>query len=596
MINDTNQISACWKCKQPTLRQHPLCGNCGAHQIIADIYQPVELLGEGKFSWVYKAYNKDLFDTPPEDETDYFAIKVFKNDAPDDPAIKRELKLLRGLPVDNPNLVRILPGTCRRFIVMEYIKGKNLHDLIRTSQGQAKLIQNFNTFLLGLTNGLTGIHTSGMIHRDFKPKNVLVTDADLIPKIVDMGLGKLVTEGSPGRSKVGSLEIMAPEVLRSSLEEDYDKPVDLWALGVVIYFIWTATYPFGTQIVSNGTRDKDWKEFNAIVQSILNERPTPPQKLNLEVPPYVVDLVHDLLIKDPHNRLKPAEAVRSRLSEIPYQAGKDPTSYSLLDYQQQLSHLYANRNASVPAPDLLGRVIGHMGYLYNATKQNPLPLATFEDHMPRAFAWLCALTEAAGWTTNDVIAFKYNGVCPYCGQKPCTMEHPIANEQINRELLATVRSQRAQKKAAGNKTREDQTIPLAQWTFAQFAKMFDDLYGEHNKQHKVQDLIAQFYSEASEFYEAYFDATKRRDPDATAIMYLELADLFAWSFAIHNALDADEGWFEKAFWDLFQACPKQCGTIPCSCPPVSEDLRLRNWRLSEATLSEEDVSAPKAVN
>jgi hypothetical protein len=73
-------------------------------------------------------------------------------------------------------------------------------------------------------------------------------------------------------------------------------------------------------------------------------------------------------------------------------------------------------------------------------------------------------------------------------------------------------------------------------------------------------------------------------------MSLELADVFAWFFALYNAVSKDEPWFEKVFWAQFSTC-QWCHKLPCTCPDVLGEIEIiTNWRLSRATLEALDVA------
>lgn len=594
-MKSSRELVECWSCHRLIAKGSDFCGfgDCRVHQLIGRTYKPVQKLGEGRFAIVYKAYNLDIFDTPPTDNDDYVAIKVFKNPSQDSEMVKKELRLLTHLPSNNPNLVRIREGTCRLYVVMDFIPGCDLHRLIRDAKTAhdhedqsraaalvAKIRSDFDTFLLGLCRGLTGLHTSEMIHRDLKPKNILVTE-DGIPKIVDMGLGKLVAN-SPAHSRVGSLEVLAPEVLRPVGGNEYDYRVDLWALGVLIYFVWSDKYPFGNQIASDGVRDADWTDENTLISRIRHDDPDPLIAANPNTPSHIADLVRHLLVRNPDRRMRSAEAVANAVGRLPYDKARPTSDYLIGEYQKQVSKLYSLRNAPASPTDLLGRVLGHVGYLCYADDGAVRAIA--EKHLPRAFAWLCALTEAAGWNVTDVIRHKYPDICPYCEESVCTMEHPTANEAINQALLERLRRDRDREISQGNQgaTAQEETQTK---TFRDVAAMFDRIYGPYNDPLGLVSALEHFHSEADEFFEALFTATAVRDPDFTAVMFFELADVYAWLFAICNQIDKDMTWFEESFWDTYKTCHK-CGGVPCSCPPQSFEAVLKNWRLSSLILDE----------
>ena len=87
------------------------------------------------------------------------------------------------------------------------------------------------------------LHSFGIAHRDLKPENILMTTSedDAKPKLVDFGLSKIIGPKETCSDPFGTLSYVAPEVL---LQKPYDKRVDLWSLGVIIYLLLSGTLPF----------------------------------------------------------------------------------------------------------------------------------------------------------------------------------------------------------------------------------------------------------------------------------------------------------------------------------------------------------------
>jgi len=87
------------------------------------------------------------------------------------------------------------------------------------------------------------LHQFGIAHRDLKPENILMTSTedDAKPKLVDFGLSKIIGPGETCNDPFGTLSYVAPEVL---LQKPYDKSVDLWSLGIIIYLLLSGTLPF----------------------------------------------------------------------------------------------------------------------------------------------------------------------------------------------------------------------------------------------------------------------------------------------------------------------------------------------------------------
>ena len=155
-------------------------------------YQILEKLGEGGMGEVYKARDTHL--------DRFVAIKVLPPERTGDPDRKarfvQEAKAASAL--NHPNIITIYDISSdagRDFIVMEYVPGKTLTDLIsRKGMGLNETLR----YAVQMADALTAAHEAGIVHRDVKPGNVMVTGDGLI-KVLDFGLAKL-TEPSSGES------------------------------------------------------------------------------------------------------------------------------------------------------------------------------------------------------------------------------------------------------------------------------------------------------------------------------------------------------------------------------------------------------------
>lgn len=558
-------VLTCWQCNHKNPEDAKTCSHCeGFTPLRIGPYLVRRKLGQGQFGSVFLAVN------PALGEEVQVAVKLMHAPFPNTEEVKKELHLLWVLPRDNPNLVHVHQDSSIKYIVMDYIEGANLHTRVRLNCQSVR--DNFENIFKGICNGLVGLHNTRIIHRDLKPANILVTN-DWVAKIVDMGLSKLASHSGGAPSKVGSREITAPEVLAFREGEEYDQAVDLWALGVIVYFIWTGHYPFGTEL----NDDEDYRDIHEIDHAIAAIQYVRPEKYNPAIPGQVVQLIEALLTKR-ERRFSSGETAQNWIAATPYTFGKATTTYLLSDYQTQLVAIYGKKNAGEHPALLLDRAHSSFGFSAKAAmKLNGAEQTdAFKKYLPRTFAWLVELVDTAGWRVGDVIYYKYPDLCPYCGKKPCNQCHPTQNEEINKALLEKV-------------LRERKLAP-ADWTFSQFAAMFQEIYGTANADRTLCEIVLHLYSEISELAIALRRATLSRSRAQTAMMYLELADVFAWFFALYNIVNEGKPWFEEVFWTEFSMCP-WCHKIPCECPEVLDDIEIiTNWRLSRATLEALDVA------
>ncbi|KAL0209540.1 hypothetical protein RCL1_008378 [Eukaryota sp. TZLM3-RCL] len=197
--------------------------------------------------------------------------------------------------LDSPYLVHLQSHYIKDdnlYIIMEYCEGGSLHDFFvkrrRLSASDTWVI------LVQLLKGLEYLHNQGIIHRGLKPGNVLLCSHErpLQVKICDFGISHDVTEKTAS-TFIGTLGFMAPEVLAS---QSYGAYVDLWSLGVLLYFLaHNGTYPFENMVeILQGDIPVSNTEFGPIISRLLvrdpNQRATVAELLQT---PKVVEVLHD---------------------------------------------------------------------------------------------------------------------------------------------------------------------------------------------------------------------------------------------------------------------------------------------------------------
>jgi hypothetical protein len=237
---------------------------CVAGEVIAERYRLIRKLGEGGMGVVWVAHSLVL-------GVDV-AIKLIRAGVGDVDMASRMAREAQATAIlGHPAIVRVFDHGATAlgepFLVMELVEGETLSALLAR---EGKLEPRFAVkLLLPLLDGLRCAHERGIIHRDIKPENVLISRDPLgrqMPKLLDFGIAKLDYQPSVNRltqvgDVLGSPEFMSPEQARGA--PDIDARTDVWAVCVVLYELVTGELPFKI------------KNYNALMQAILHEQPTP---------------------------------------------------------------------------------------------------------------------------------------------------------------------------------------------------------------------------------------------------------------------------------------------------------------------------------
>jgi serine/threonine protein kinase len=259
-------------------------------------FRIIDSIGQGGMGQVFKAQDSE--------SGRIVAVKVLPRDKSTPEAISnftREIRMLASL--DHPRLVAALNGGRDgkvHFLVTEYVPGTDLRKLVRRD-GPLSMTAAAN-IIFQVAEGLEYAHNQGMIHRDVKPGNVLVTPEGEA-KLSDLGLAGPLEGGQetdPRYGKiVGTADYLSPDQVTSPWTPT--SGWDIYALGCTLYYSVTGKVPFpgGT------TSDK------AMAHCKL--RPLDPRRLNPRLTAEFVDMLADMMAKDPAQRIPSAAAVKERL-------------------------------------------------------------------------------------------------------------------------------------------------------------------------------------------------------------------------------------------------------------------------------------------
>ncbi|MFF3019964.1 protein kinase [Streptomyces sp. NPDC057939] len=266
-------------------------------------YEVVELLGRGGFGEVWRAEDSRVGRS--------VAVKIGFPDTPEATRrFEREASLAGNLA--HPNIATIHDfgrtehdGRDAVFLVMELLQGRSLSQVLDAGVPPLADVLEWTT---RIADALGAAHDAGIVHRDVKPGNVMITDTG-VTKVLDFGIAK--SHGSPTTDLtatgviIGSFPYMAPERWTGgSTGVPVDGRADLYALGCVLMQLLTGRLPF------------PGGEVHELLAQHLMTEPTLPRSVREELPAALDTLVGDLLAKSPADRPGTADEVSRRLAEI----------------------------------------------------------------------------------------------------------------------------------------------------------------------------------------------------------------------------------------------------------------------------------------
>ena len=193
-------------------------------------------------------------------------------------------------------------GEQQNFIVMEYVEGQTLRDLLtELDRVPEELCRHIGR---EVAKGLAAIHAAGVSHRDMKPENVLITGEHVV-KVMDLGVARLNDDAlrlSQTGAFVGSIHYAAPECF-SEGGKHVDGRADLHALGLVLYELACGANPYYAESIPE------------ILKRVLHEAPRRLGDVNPQLSPFFEEVVHTLLAKQPGDRFADAGALLAVLDE-----------------------------------------------------------------------------------------------------------------------------------------------------------------------------------------------------------------------------------------------------------------------------------------
>src|SRR5262245_16401308 len=275
-------------------------------RLVGGRYEEGESLGRGGMADVRKGIDNRLGRT--------VAIKRLRIDLASDPTFqarfRREAQSAAAL--NHPSIVAVYDtgeepdpngsGITIPYIVMEYVQGKTLRDMLR--EGRKIMTERALEITSGVLEALEYSHRAGIVHRDIKPGNVMLNQYGAV-KVMDFGIARAVSDTSSTMTQtaavIGTAQYLSPEQARG---ETVDARSDLYSTGCLLYELLTGRPPFvGESPV-------------AVAYQHVRENPAPPSSYDPDIPPEVDAVVLKALAKNRDERYQSAAEMRADIHRI----------------------------------------------------------------------------------------------------------------------------------------------------------------------------------------------------------------------------------------------------------------------------------------
>jgi serine/threonine protein kinase len=267
-------------------------------------YQLLEPLGRGGVAQVYKAYHPQL--------DRYVAIKMLRSDLVEEEEFlarfQREARSVAALR--HPNIVQVFDFDIqdgRYYMVLELLEGDTLRTVLNSYRAAGEKIPTGHMLriLLDILAGLDYAHRAGIVHRDIKPTNIMLTKGGQAV-VTDFGIAQIVggAQYTVSGALMGTLSYMAPE---QGLTGKCDARSDIYSLGIIYYEMLTGQVPF------------DAETPLAVLMKHVNDPLPLPHRLDSNIPEPLERVALKALAKKPENRFQSAQEMYTALSDAAVQ-------------------------------------------------------------------------------------------------------------------------------------------------------------------------------------------------------------------------------------------------------------------------------------
>ncbi|HRW12920.1 MAG TPA: protein kinase [Syntrophomonas sp.] len=266
--------------------------------ILGGRYELLEIIGEGGMAKVYKAHCRIL--------DRIVAIKVLKEEYSCDQGFVEKFKTeaLSAARINHPNIVNIYDVGQEGdiyYIVMELVEGKTLKEIISTEA--PLMFERAVDIAIMICDGVHHAHEKGIIHRDIKPHNILITEHGMV-KVADFGIARAITNATityGNQNIVGSVHYISPEQAKG---EAVNRTTDIYSIGCVLYEMLTGRPPFSADSAIT------------VAMKHIHDEITPPRRFNPDIPAALESIIMLAMQKNPKQRFASAQEMRNALLSI----------------------------------------------------------------------------------------------------------------------------------------------------------------------------------------------------------------------------------------------------------------------------------------
>jgi serine/threonine-protein kinase len=297
-------------------------------RLLSNRYELGETLGYGGMSEVHHGHDVRLGRE--------VAIKILRADLARDPQFQERFRreAQNAAALNHPAIVAVYDtGEANAefgplpYIVMEYVEGRTLRDIVKTEGPMSQ--KRAMEVMADVCAALDFSHRHGIVHRDVKPANVMITKNGAV-KVMDFGIARAMHDGQSAMTQtaavIGTAQYLSPEQARG---ESVDARSDVYAAGCVLYELITGEPPF--------TGDSPV----AVAYQHVREDPNPPSSVNPAVAPELDAVVLKALAKGPANRYQSAAEMRSDL--VRTLSGQRPAAPMVMSEDERTQVMNADR-------------------------------------------------------------------------------------------------------------------------------------------------------------------------------------------------------------------------------------------------------------